>query len=148
MSYRNYTNSDFVLAVQTSFSIAEVIRKLGLIPAGGNYSTVKYKIEDFDLDVSHFTGQKWSKGKHLKHISGYSRTHIKKPLISQRGHCCQECKLTVWRDSLIPLEIHHIDGDRTNNSDSNLLLLCPNCHSLTDNFRRKKPSVAQLVGGK
>jgi len=29
-----------------------------------------------------------------------------------------------------PLHVHHIDGDATNNSEDNLQLLCPNCHSL------------------
>lgn len=35
-----------------------------------------------------------------------------------------------------PLHVHHIDGDATNNSEENLQLLCPNCHSLTENFGR------------
>lgn len=34
-----------------------------------------------------------------------------------------------------PLEIDHIDGDCTNNSESNLRVLCPNCHSLTSTFK-------------
>jgi 5-methylcytosine-specific restriction endonuclease McrA len=38
----------------------------------------------------------------------------------------------------INLEVHHIDGDRTNNSLENLQLLCPNCHSYTTNFRKPK----------
>ena len=29
-----------------------------------------------------------------------------------------------------------IDGDATNNSEDNLQLLCPNCHSLTENYGR------------
>lgn len=33
-----------------------------------------------------------------------------------------------------PLEIHHIDGDASNNRPENLDLLCPNCHSLTPTF--------------
>ena len=33
----------------------------------------------------------------------------------------------------VPLEVHHIDGDCTNNKEDNLVLLCPNCHSLTNN---------------
>lgn len=37
----------------------------------------------------------------------------------------------------IYLEIHHIDGDRTNNKGRNLKILCPNCHSGTKNFRNR-----------
>lgn len=35
----------------------------------------------------------------------------------------------------IPLEIDHIDGNYKNNSENNLQLLCPNCHSLTLTYR-------------
>ncbi len=35
----------------------------------------------------------------------------------------------------VPLEIDHIDGNFQNNIESNLRLLCPNCHSLTPSFR-------------
>ena len=40
----------------------------------------------------------------------------------------------------IPLEVHHLDGDRMNNELSNLQLLCPNCHALTENWRGKNIS--------
>jgi len=33
-----------------------------------------------------------------------------------------------------PLQIHHKDGDCLNARPSNLVVLCPNCHSLTENF--------------
>lgn len=35
----------------------------------------------------------------------------------------------------IPLELHHINGDHTDNRLENLQVLCPNCHALTDNYR-------------
>lgn len=35
----------------------------------------------------------------------------------------------------IPLEIDHIDGNSENNSEENLRLICPNCHSLTSTYR-------------
>ena len=43
----------------------------------------------------------------------------------------------------IPLEIHHIDGDYENNKLENLQVLCPNCHSLTPNFKALNNSERQ-----
>lgn len=43
---------------------------------------------------------------------------------------CEGCELEEWRGEPIPLELHHVDGDRRNNTLPNLRLLCPNCHAL------------------
>ena len=51
---------------------------------------------------------------------------------------CESCGLTEWKGEEIPLELHHIDGNHFNNDLDNLQLLCPNCHSFTDNFRGKR----------
>ena len=48
---------------------------------------------------------------------------------------CERCKNSKWEGQQIPLEVHHIDGDKTNNKLENLQLLCPNCHSLTETYR-------------
>jgi predicted HNH restriction endonuclease len=37
----------------------------------------------------------------------------------------------------IPLELHHKDGNRYNDQLENLILLCPNCHAFTENYRAK-----------
>jgi hypothetical protein len=50
---------------------------------------------------------------------------------------CNKCERTLWLGKKIPLELHHKDGDNTNNELSNLELLCPNCHALTDTYRSK-----------
>ena len=42
-----------------------------------------------------------------------------------------------WQGGQISLEIHHQDGDNSNNEISNLSYLCPNCHAMTDNYRGK-----------
>lgn len=34
----------------------------------------------------------------------------------------------------IPLQVDHIDGNHKNSTEDNLILLCPNCHSLTKTF--------------
>lgn len=59
----------------------------------------------------------------------------KKILIQERGHKCERCNNSHWLDEIITLELEHIDGDRLNNTRENLLLLCPNCHSLTITWR-------------
>ena len=50
------------------------------------------------------------------------------------------CELCGWGEinpvtNKVPLEIHHKDGNYLNNSPENLQVLCPNCHSLTPNFK-------------
>ena len=51
-----------------------------------------------------------------------------------------QCELCGWGEinpytEKVPLEIHHKDGNYLNNSKSNLQVLCPNCHSLTSNYK-------------
>ena len=58
-------------------------------------------------------------------------------LINLRGHQCEKCKLSEWLNKPINLELHHYDGDKSNNNLDNLQLLCPNCHSYTDNYGSK-----------
>lgn len=59
----------------------------------------------------------------------------KRILIDERGHQCESCGLSTWLEQDIPLEIDHIDGDSDHNCDSNLRLLCPNCHALTETYK-------------
>jgi hypothetical protein len=65
-------------------------------------------------------------------------TRPKSVLISKRGHKCEKCFNEEWLGKSITLELEHIDGNTKNNDESNLLLLCPNCHSQTPTWRRKK----------
>lgn len=44
------------------------------------------------------------------------------------------CGGIKWRDGPIPIQLHHIDGNRKNNELFNLEILCPNCHALTENY--------------
>lgn len=61
----------------------------------------------------------------------------KKYLIEKYGNKCMECG---WgeknpKSNTIPIELEHIDGNGSNNTLSNLKLLCPNCHSLTPTYK-------------
>lgn len=52
-----------------------------------------------------------------------------------KQHQCEKCNRTTWNGQPIPLELHHVDGNRFNNEIENFQLLCPNCHALTDSYR-------------
>jgi len=59
---------------------------------------------------------------------------LRKYYIDIRGHLCEECKNTTWNNKKISIHCHHIDGNTDNNKSYNIKLLCPNCHSQTDNY--------------
>ena len=60
---------------------------------------------------------------------------VRRRLIRDRGHVCEVCGLSDWGGLPIWLEVHHIDGKE--NTEDNVVLVCLNCHSLTDNYRNK-----------
>ena len=63
---------------------------------------------------------------------------LKKYLIETRGEQCQECgQAGSWNNKPLVLQLDHIDGDSDNNLPINIRLLCPNCHSQTENFGSK-----------
>lgn len=59
----------------------------------------------------------------------------RKLLIRERSHQCEGCGLADWMGQIIPLELHHLDGDADHNTRDNLQLLCPNCHAQTDHYK-------------
>lgn len=139
MSYRDYTDADLEKAVKDSTSFSQVLRKLNLVCAGGNFLQLKKNIARLNLDITHFKGAAWSKDLYLKDIGEYKKPEfIKKRLVSLRGKTCEVCKSDTWLGKPIAIELHHIDGNRLNNAESNLQLLCPNCHAQTTNYRRRK----------
>lgn len=146
---KNYTSQNVIDAVKSSSSIREILLKLNLHPTGGNYTSIKNRITKLQLDTSHLKGQSWRKhtrSPHKRSVEDYLSNKypvksdvLKKRLIEENIllPICNKCKLSIWLDQLIPLQLHHIDGNNKNNNLDNLELLCSNCHSLTDNYAGK-----------
>lgn len=106
-----------------------------LKPNAKKYCSVKCSHEHFNMLYI----ERWkngledgSIGKHKDTISKTLRVY----LFNKYDSKCSRC---WWNEinthtNRIPLQVEHIDGNHLNNSEDNLTLLCPNCHSLTSTF--------------
>jgi len=140
-TYRKYTDDDIRKYAAEVKSMGALLKALGLRAGGGSFYEMKKKLSRLNIVCDHWTGQLWNKDQRLKDWKNYNKSiSIKPHIIKQRGHKCEGCGLSEWREVVIPIELHHVDGDRTNNDPSNLQLLCCNCHALTHNWKGKKPT--------
>ena len=136
-----------------SYSYAEVLRKAGRKQGGGAQETLKKKIEEFEVDISHFTGMHWQASPNQVPQQGREKYTLEEVFVKDspvtqkvlRGYVerhqvieykCVNCGCDGnWQGGVISLEIDHIDGDNSNNELDNLRYLCPNCHALTETYR-------------
>ena len=154
--YIKYTKELLTTVVKESRSVRDLMLKLGLRACGGNYKIMSARLNRMDIDISHFSGAGWRKGmkgsylkidlskvlsKDSKYSTGspYQSFKVKKLLYDNglKKKECESCGITEWLGGLIVFELHHIDGNSFNNELENLQILCPNCHSITENFRGK-----------
>ena len=74
-----------------------------------------------------------------------NRTHLKGRLLVEglKENRCECCGITDWQGAPLAMALHHANGDGLDNRLENLQLLCPNCHSQTDNFsgRNRRPQL-------
>lgn len=155
MAKVKYTKELLEEAAKNATSIAQVCRNIGLEPKGGNYKTVTKKLELFDIDISHFTGQAWNKGKSLiektckisleeilRENTNYSSSLLRKRLINE-GIKKEECEVCGHTKHL---ELHHINGNHYDNRLENLQILCPNCHAETNNYKGRNSNKKEEPG--
>lgn len=146
-----YTLEEFEKICNESESIREVKIKMGYSPDGGGTSQrIKNLIEQFNIDVSHFNGQGHTKNigrrtpieKYLSNEIRVTSHKLRLRLLEEDifKYECSCCGNSEWLGEPIPLELHHKDGNKNNNSLDNLELRCPNCHYFTETYKTKNRS--------
>lgn len=101
------------------------------------YKDSKRSQQEIYLNMKDSSKEKmqWNKGNIKADFKYDGKGKHRKLLILERGNTCQMCNLSSWQNKPIVLELDHINGDRRDNDINNLRLLCPNCHSTTENWR-------------
>lgn len=137
--YEEISKEDFIKICEESKTKQEAYYKLNM----HRNTFEKY------LKIFNYSFQNKSKRSGLKYdlqdildgkYPGYSTSHLHDKLLKEgvKEYKCEKCGISEWFGQRIPIELHHIDGNHNNNSLDNLIFLCPNCHSITDNFKSKK----------
>jgi hypothetical protein len=145
----------FFDVIKKSRSIKEVLLKLKLRPAGGNYNTIKKYIKKLNIDTSHFLTKK-------DIINDVNIRFIKRPIqyylvehnttsaagtkrrLFDEGYFERKCILCgqgeVWMGKKISLILDHKNGNHYDWRLENLQIVCPNCNATLDTHCGKNVS--------
>jgi hypothetical protein len=122
--------------------MVEVMRQLGLRPAGGNHRSISSWIRRLELSTEHFKRQAGPPRQTpiaLERVlvagSRYSRAALKQRLYADglKQRACEMCgQGELWNGCRITLILDHINGVADDNRLENLRIVCPNCAATLD----------------
>lgn len=143
-----YSKAILEPVILSSNSIREVLEKVGLRTAGGNYAVIKKYINLYKIDTTHFETYKIERYKNLKKInqkkelkevlvvnSSYSRAQLKKRLYDEglKEKKCEMCgQGEFWNGKKMSLILDHKNGVYNDNRLENLRIVCSNCNATLD----------------
>jgi hypothetical protein len=148
---RMYNDKEIIKLLEESKSLREFIIKIGYNSNGGGvYKYVKENLKNRNINIpihenneddSNRFKEKYTNEEIFCENSTYNRTHLKTRIIKNKliEYKCSKCGLTnTWQSESINLELEHKNGINNDNRLENLTFLCPNCHSQTKTYCKKK----------
>jgi hypothetical protein len=146
---RSWSDDQLESAVAGSTCLTDVIRRLGLRPAGGSHASIRSHIVRLALDVTHFTSERRVRG-----LTTYrdrarrtpsdifcERSDVASNVLRRAAsryitpYQCVTCgNPGVHNRKPLTLQLHHLNGVYNDNRRENLAWNCPNCHSQSDSF--------------
>lgn len=125
-------------SIKNSLTIAEVSKKVS-----HNRKSISNYIKANKINIDHFKG---TSNRNVPLQNVFTLSEVRKNTSIKRyallyGILQNKCSICgsapFWLEKPLNLELHHINGNPLDNTISNLQLLCPNCHSQTENNKGK-----------
>lgn len=162
-----YTKDILTIAVSKSKTFADCLRIINGCDTkihGGSIDFIKKKIIEYAIDFSHFDAYHHMRGNNIANNKLTKDAFTEKYLIKNsniitfrlkerlfkfgiKENKCEACGLCkTWNKKPITLQVDHKNGNRNDNRIENIRILCPNCHSQTDNYCGNKNKNAGMNG--
>lgn len=166
-----YPENEFITLVKENYSLKSVcdyIKNYNNTKAGKN-ETVKKRIDYLNINITHFNQSKaklkWMKN-NKNNIGKTNIVRLEDILIENtlrsgqrlikklceeglKEYKCELCGIgNIWNNKKLVLQLDHKNGVHTDNRIENLQILCPNCHSCTDNYCGKNVRLNNIKKGK
>lgn len=144
-------------AVEGAVSMSEVLSRLGLRVAGGNFASLRAACERYGLDLPYMDRSTCADITNTKRrlpledllVAGRPCNSARlKDRLLEAGlleNKCAVCGLgPKWNGLPLVLQLDHINGDHDDNRLENLRLLCPNCHTQTENYAGRSVAIDKV----